>query len=64
MGKHDAIWFLYLKKPSTLINVEHSNLVTIYYNKILFTIYNNGLVMGWYNVSLTRYNILFYFLDQ
>jgi hypothetical protein len=27
MGKHDALWFSNLKKPSTLINLEHSNLV-------------------------------------
>jgi hypothetical protein len=64
MGKHDALWFSNLKKPLTLINLEHSNLVTIYFNKILLTIYSNGLVTGWYNVSLTKYNILFYFLDQ
>jgi hypothetical protein len=57
MGKHNALWFSNLKKPSTLINLEHSNLVTIYSNKILLIVYSNGLVMGWYNVSLTRYNI-------
>jgi hypothetical protein len=64
MGKHDALWFSNLKKPSTLINLKHSNIVTIYSNKILLTFYSNGSVMGWYSVSLTRYNILFYFLDQ
>jgi hypothetical protein len=64
MGKHNALWFSNLKKPSTLINLEHSKLVTVYSNKILLTIYSNGLVMGWYNVYVTKYNILFYFLDQ
>jgi hypothetical protein len=63
MGKHNALWFSNLKKPSTLIILEHSNLVTIYFNKFLLTIYNNGLVMGWYNVFVMKYNILFYFLE-
>jgi hypothetical protein len=64
MGKHNALWFSNLKKPSTLINLEHSNLVTVYSNKILLTIYSNGLVMGWYNVSVTKYNIYFTFLTN
>jgi hypothetical protein len=45
MGKHDAIWFSYLKKLSTLINVEHSNLVIVYSNKKII-VYNDRLVMG------------------
>jgi hypothetical protein len=57
MGKHNALWFSNLKKPSTLINLEHSNLVIVYSNKKFLIVYSNGLVMGWYDVSLTRYNI-------
>jgi hypothetical protein len=64
MGKHDTLWFSNLKKPPTLINLKRSNLVTIYSNKILLIVYSYGLIMGWYGVSLTRYNILFYFLDH
>jgi hypothetical protein len=29
MGKHNALWFSILKKPSNLINLERSNLGTI-----------------------------------
>jgi hypothetical protein len=29
MGKHNALWFSNLKKPSTPINLEHSNLVIV-----------------------------------
>jgi adenylosuccinate lyase len=46
MGKHNALWFSNMNKPSTLINLEHSNLVIVYSNKILLIVYSNGLLMG------------------